>query len=56
MLVTDVQGRFVVDQQLQRTRGEQRIKINTSDLEAGTYLLHLLAPDGKSTKRFVVFR
>ena len=56
MLVTDVQGRFVVDQQFQRARGEQRIKLNTSDLESGTYLLHLLAPDGKSTKRFVVFR
>lgn len=56
MIVTDVQGRFVLDQKYTRDAGYQIVKLNTSDFESGTYLLHLVSKDGKSTKRFVIYR
>jgi hypothetical protein len=56
LMVTDIQGRVVMNQQMQREAGQQLVKIPTSSLESGTYLLHLVSPDGKSSKRFVIFR
>ncbi len=56
LMVTDIQGRVVINQQLQREAGQQLVKIPTANLESGTYLLHLVSPDGKSSKRFVIFR
>lgn len=56
LMITDVQGRIIQTQSMTRPEGSQLIKIPTSDLESGTYLVHMISPDGKSSKRFVIFR
>ena len=56
LMITDMQGRIVRNTIFERTAGQQLVKLNTTDLDSGTYLLHLVAADGKSTKRFVIFR
>lgn len=56
LMITDVQGRVIQNQSMTRPEGNQLIKIPTADLESGTYLVHMISPDGKSSKRFVIFR
>ncbi len=56
LMITDIQGRVIQNQSMTRPEGNQLIKIPTADLESGTYLVHMISPDGKSSKRFVIFR
>lgn len=56
LMVTDMQGRLVSQETMTRTAGAQLVKVNTQDLEAGTYVLHLISADGKTAKRFVIQR
>lgn len=56
LMVTDMQGRLVHQEAFTRTAGAQLVKVNTQELEAGTYVLHLISADGKTAKRFVVQR
>ena len=56
LMVTDMQGRMVQQETFNRESGSQLVKVNTTAMEAGTYVLHLVAPDGRTAKRFVIQR
>lgn len=56
MWVTDIQGRIVWNETRTALQGEQKLKLQTSAMPTGTYLMHLISNQGKSTKRFVVSR
>ena len=54
--VTDIQGRIVWNETRTASQGEQKLKLQTSSMQAGTYLMHLISNQGKSSKRFIISR
>jgi hypothetical protein len=56
LMVTDVQGRIIENRRIATHEGNNSFVLNTSNLEQGTYLLHLISEVDKSVKRFVVYR
>ena len=56
MMVYDLSGRLVINEQFQRDAGNQLIKLPLQELEVGTYILQLTSMDGKAVKRFVIQR
>ena len=54
--VTDIQGRTVLNETRTGQQGQQTLKLQTSSMPAGTYLMHLISDQGKSSKRFVISR
>ena len=47
LMITDIQGGIIQTQSMTRTEGNQLIKIPIADLGLGTYLVHMISPDGK---------
>ncbi|NNC83612.1 MAG: T9SS type A sorting domain-containing protein [Flavobacteriales bacterium] len=54
--ITDLRGRLVERLAFDKTGVNEIIEINTSDLEAGSYLIELTGTEGRVTKRFEVIR
>ncbi len=56
LVVTDLQGRRIGMERLLNARGTLEQRIAVERYPAGIYLLHLITPEGKRTRKFVVAR
>lgn len=56
LIVTDLQGRRISLERVLNAKGTMEQKIAVERYPAGIYLLHLITPEGKQTKKFVVTR
>lgn len=56
LVVTDLQGRRIGMERLLNAKGTMEQRIAVERYPAGIYLLHLITPEGKQTRKFVVAR
>lgn len=56
LYVTDMQGRVIVDEDIDAQQGANNYQLNTNGLAEGTYILTLYSEVNKTSKRFVVQR
>jgi len=54
ILVTDVSGKIVKQQSLQGILGTQKLRVETIDLPAGIFFIHMVTDTEKISKKFVV--
>ena len=54
LIITDLQGRRIKQQRLEKVRGLVETSLMVDRLPAGIYLLHVITPTGRQTEKFVV--
>ena len=54
MMITDLQGKRMNQQELKASQGKMNTTIDVSAYSPGMYLVHLVATDGHLTKKFIV--
>ena len=54
LVITDMQGRIVTDQQLMLQSGSQTIELQTEQWPAGLYLTHLISSQGHFAAKWMI--
>jgi hypothetical protein len=54
MMITDLQGKRMIQQEIKASQGKMNTTIDVSAYSPGMYLVHLVTTDGHLTKKFIV--
>lgn len=54
MFITDMNGKMVQQNQMEVVKGKQQVNLQTAQLNAGVYILHIISKEERIAKKFIV--